>query len=227
MARNQTLQELLSDLRAECGLAASSAVGQSENPSLKVLLKRTREMLYDEYDWPHLDGVWFDQTLSAGQRYYSFPAGLNYERATKLYVKWGSIWQPVKYGFEPIHYNQQDSDNNQRADPVLRWRVYNGTQYEVWPLPATAVSVRFIGTTALGALEADSDVCELDGTMVVLFAAAERMADKPRGKVLAANASRRLAQVKSRSNNAGESFRPGSEHQEMLKPREITVRVKP
>ena len=225
MARNRTLQELLFDLRAECGMATDSSVGQSENPALKVLLRRTREVLYDEYDWPHLTGQWYDVTMAAGQRYYNWPSGLNYERALEAYAQWGGEWLKMGAGFGPDQYNERDSGSDERSDPPQKWRVYSGTQFEVWPMPATnGGKVRFIGTAALGALEADSDVCEIDGTLVVLFAAAEKMAGKDRGEALADAARRRLAQVKARSNKSGASFRIGG-NAAPAKPVERVVRV--
>lgn len=216
---------MLFDLRAEISVATDSTVGQSENPALMVLLRRTQETLYNEWDWPHLDGQWFDLTLNAGQRYYDFPANLNYERATKAYVQWGNIWQTMRNGFGPVQYNQFNSDNNERSDPALRWRVYNDTQFEVWPLPATSYGMRFQGTLSIGSFSQATDVCVLDGTVVVLMAAAERLAGKPRGKALEQIAARYLANAKARSNNAAEPFRVGSEHEDRTKPREIIVRV--
>jgi hypothetical protein len=224
MARNKTLGTLLFDLRAECEMATDAGVGQSANPGLKVLLRRTQEVLYDEHDWPHLDGVWFNVTLNAGQRYYDFPSGLNYERAAKAAVKWAGTWMPLSFGFGPDQYNDYDSDADERSDPALRWRIYSGTQFEVWPMPATSTTMRIIGSQSLGSFDQDTDVCVLDGTMVVLFAAAEKMAGKPRGKVLATMAQRRLDQMKARSSNAADSFRPGSAREERG-PREIVVRV--
>lgn len=226
MARNRTLGELLFDLRAECRMATDSTVGQSENPALKVLLRRTQEMLHDEWDWPHLDGVWFDKSIIAGSRYYDFPAGLNYERAMTASVLYNGVWQPMNYGFGPLQYNTFNSDNNERSDPATHWRVYSDTQFEVWPLPATAGTVRFTGTRALGDFDQDTDVCVLDGTMVVLFAAAEQLAGKPRGKVLSDMAARRLEQMKSRGGNASEAFRPGSASEDRRQPRETVIRVK-
>lgn len=223
--RNRTLGQLLFDLRAECEMATDAGVGQSANPALKVLLRRTLEVLYDEHDWPHLDGVWFDVTLNAGQRYYDFPAGLNYERATKASVNWAGEWVPMCFGFGPDIYNTHDSDAGERSDPATHWRVYGGTQFEVWPMPATSTTMRIQGSRSLGSFSADADVCVLDATMVVLFAAAEKMSGKPRGKVLASQAARRLDQMKARSSNAAESFRPGSAHEERGGPREIVVRV--
>ena len=225
MARNKTLGELLFDLRAECELATDAGVGQSANPALRVLLRRTQEMLYDEHDWPHLDGVWFDVTLNPGQRYYDFPAGLNYERAAQASIHWANTWLPMSFGFGPSQYNIFNSDQNERSDPATKWRVYDDTRFEVWPLPATQGSMRFIGSRSLGSFSSDTDTCVLDGTMVVLFAAAEKMAGKPRGKVLASNAQRRLDQMKARSSNAAGAFRVGSTHEERGGPREIVVRV--
>lgn len=225
MARNRTLSEMLFDLRAECEMATDSTVGQSANPALKVLLRRTLEVLYDEHDWPHMEGAWFNVTMAAGQRYYDFPTGLNYERASKAFVEWNGTWLPLVHGFGPGQYNSFNSDLDERSDPVTNWRVYSGTQFEVWPIPATATQVRFIGSRSLGSFDADTDVCELDATMVVLFAAAEKMSGKPRGKVLASMAQRRLEQMKARAGNAVESFRPGSALEERSGPREIVVRV--
>ena len=225
MARGRTLGDMLFDLRAEISAATDSTIGQSENPALMVLLRRTQELLVQDYDWPHLQGQWFNVTLAAGQRYYDFPAGLQYERAASASVLWAGIWQPMTFGFEPLVYNTFNSDKNERCDPALRWRVYNDTQFEVWPLPATSCTMRIVGSRSIGSFNQASDACVIDGTMVVLFAAAERLAGKPRGKALETIAARYLANAKARSNNAMPSFRPGSNHEDRQKPREITVRV--
>lgn len=226
MARGQTLGTLLTQLRAEIGFATDSAVGQSENPALKVLLQRTQELLYDEYDWPHMQGVWYDVTLSAGQRYYNLPSQLNYERVVSAQTLWSSVWQPITFGFDTSVYNVSDSDNDQRSDPPEKWRLYTATQFECWPMPATnGGKIRFIGTQSLGALEQDDDTADLDDRLIVLFAAAERLAGKPRGKALTTLAGRRLAVLKGRSNKT-ESFRPGEARDGApRRPYELVVRV--
>jgi hypothetical protein len=226
MARGQTLGKLLTDLRAEIGFATDSTVGQSENPALKVLLQRTQEILYDEYDWPHMQGVWYDVTLSAGQRYYDIPSQINYERAVRAQTLWGNIWSPISYGFDTSVYNLHDSDNDQRADPPEKWRLYSATKFECWPMPATnGGKIRFIGTRKLATFEAESDVADLDDRLIVLFAAAERMAGKPRGKALTTLAGRRLAILKARSNKS-DSFRVGETRDNGAnRPHELVVRV--
>jgi hypothetical protein len=210
MARGSTLGTMLTMLRAEAMMATDSAVGQSKNPALKVLLKRVYAMLYDEHEWPFLTGVWADKSIVAGSRYYDFPTTINLENTVKVFHSWGNIWHEVEYGFDPTVYNAVDSDDDARSDPVQAWRIYSGTQFEVWPLPATAGTLRFTGKAAMGAFEADADTCVLDDYLVVLFAAAELMADKPRGAAVKAMAERRLAQVKAQGSKTA-SFQIGGE----------------
>ena len=225
MARGTTLGTMLTMLRAECRYATDSGVAQSKNPALKASLKRQYAMLYEEHDWPHLLGSWEDKALSAGQRYYDFPTGIEMEGAVKAYHYWGGVWQPVRAGFDTEVYNEFDSDNDERADPVLAWRVYSGTQFEVWPMPLTAGTIRFVGRQAMGAFEADTDTCVLDDHRVVLFTAAEELGDKPRGKILAEAANRRLAQLKA-SQNKTVSFRPGESPPGPTRPRRSVVVVR-
>ena len=210
MARGSTLGTMLTMLRAEAMMATDSAVGQSKNPALKALLKRVYAMLYDEHEWPFLTGVWADKSLVAGSRYYDFPTTINMENTVKVFRSWGNIWSEVDYGFDPSVYNAVDSDDDARSDPVQAWRIYSGTQFEVWPLPATNSTLRFTGKAAMGAFEADADTCVLDDHMVVLFAAAELMADQPRGAAVKAMAERRLAQVKAMGNKTP-SFQIGGQ----------------
>ncbi len=210
MARGSTLGVMLTMLRAECRYAADSGVGQSKNPALKASLKRQYAMLYEDHDWPHLMGAWEDKSIVAGSRYYDFPTDINMEGAVKAYVSWGGLWLPLQAGFDPTVYNEHDSDDDERSDPVQAWRVYSGTQFEVWPLPASNGTVRFVGKQNMTAFETDTDTCLLDDHLVVLYAAAEELADKPRGKVLADAAARRLAQLKA-SQNKVVSFRPGED----------------
>jgi hypothetical protein len=224
--RGKTLGELVTQLRAELGQAPNSSVGESETPSLKHLLARTQEILYDEHDWPHLSGQWFDVTLAAGQRYYDFPTQFNFERAHHAFYEWGGDWIPLCAGFDALAYNVYDSDEDARSDPPQAWRLYTATQFEVWPMPATSGGkIRWVGTKKLSALVANSDAADLDDRMIVLFAAAEKLSDKPRGRALQTLASRRLAQMKSRTNKTTEPFRIGEGGRSAPRPKELVVRV--
>jgi hypothetical protein len=52
----------------------------------------------------------------------------------------------------------------------------NNDQMEVWPVPAQAGFLRVIGRRALKPLVDDTDVSTLDGTLLVLFVAADILA---------------------------------------------------
>lgn len=227
MAYGQTLQKLLQDLRAEIGIATAASVSQSENDSLKVLIQRTQEMLYDDHDWKHLSGVWYDATLSAGQRYYSYPSGLNSFRAHRAYAQFGGQWDEIPATFGPQAYNSYDSDvSTNRSDPPQAIRRYSLTEFEIWPIPATnGITVRFVGMRNLTALTADAHIADLDDRLIVLHAAAERLAGKPRGQALAGAAQRRLDQCLANQAPSAVSFRPGENAPPGPRDSGVTIRI--
>jgi len=175
MARGDTLGELVEMLRAECRITTSVAQGQANENYLKQLIRRYYEQLYDDYDWPFMRILKANarKTMAAGSRYYDFPTNINVERIERLWYLDGSQWVPLKRGIGPEQYSTHDSDGDERADPVLRWEIYSNTQFEVWPLPASAGTVWVDGIKKKNELVADSDTCDLDGNMIVLYAAAE------------------------------------------------------
>lgn len=176
MALGTTLENLVVMFRAETRQSLSAAQGLNTLDAAKMSLRRVQEQLYDDFDWPHLR-VRRDEALQAGQSVYSFPADLNADRVETAVVKGpapADRWVPVKYGITPAEYNQYDSEADVRADPVRRWALYEGGQYEVWPRPATTGGVfRLEGISALPALTDDQHVAVLDDLMIVMFAAAE------------------------------------------------------
>ncbi|OFX03282.1 MAG: hypothetical protein A3E78_12160 [Alphaproteobacteria bacterium RIFCSPHIGHO2_12_FULL_63_12] len=180
MARGTTLGQLVAQLKAEIGMSASAAVGQEKIGQLQQLLRRHQELLYDTYTWPHLRVRHADKATAAGQRFYDWPAAINPDRVDGAVFRWGSLWQPVTFGIDTeIDYNQFDSGEDVRSDPVLKWDWYDdggSLQFEVWPMPATVSTIRFSGIKALGSLTADADTADLDDRLIVLFAAAEMRA---------------------------------------------------
>lgn len=176
MARGKTLGELVTMLREEIGDATSAGLGQNNLPHLKRILQRTQEFLWNDHTWPHLR-VYREEVLQAGQRHYSFPADLDFDRVENVHVRYDEDWRPVVYGIEQAHYNVSDPELNEREDPVVRWQAHEGDQYEVWPLPATnGLRLRFEGIKKLAPLVADVDRADLDDNLIVLFAATEILA---------------------------------------------------
>lgn len=191
MARGTTLGQMVTMLREECGHATSAALGQNTLPRMKRVLQRTQEFLWGDYAWPHMRG-YREEVLQAGQRYYTFPVDLAFDRVENVHVRWDDTWRPVEYGIELCNYNAQDPELDDRDDPVLRWQVHEDGQYEVWPLPATnGIRLRFEGILKLPKFVADEDRAALDDNLLVMFAAGEILAKQKggdaQGKITIAN----------------------------------------
>ncbi len=177
-----TLLELVTNIRHEIGEAPGFSQGISAIPSLKYLCQRVQQELYQAFNWPHLL-VDIDETLVPGERYYTFNNGLNRDRILEVFVRWSNSWMPVAYGFDPLIYNASIPEESYRTDPIRKWKFYasfnEGTQlwednqYEVWPAPATAQTLRWSCVRNLRPLVADADVCEIDSNLIVLTVAAE------------------------------------------------------
>lgn len=174
MPRNVTLAKLIEETRAEIGASTNVGQGIGSVPSLEQTIRRNQERLYQEYSWPHLI-IDRDESLVMHGRYYTFSSDLNFERLLGAWVKYSDTWRPLEYGFDPMVYNTQDTENGEYDDPVRRWRHYEGNQYEVWPVPTAnnLQKIRFRGLKKLSPLLSGTDTCDLDSTLIVLFSAAE------------------------------------------------------
>lgn len=182
MARRTQLATLLAMVRREARHSDSVALGRNARSALIQHIVRVQDQLWLDHDWPHML-VNRDIALAAGQRYYDFPADLEFERVRSAHARTtGGKWVPIGYGIGADEYNQHDSDADARSDPVLRWQYNadetdNGDQIEVWPLPSGAdQTLRLRGIRKLGPLIADTDVAELDDQMLATMVAAEILA---------------------------------------------------
>ena len=176
--RGATLAQMVNDLRIEARYDPDPALSVNIVPLLKRTIVRTQEFLYDEFDWPFLK-ITRDIDIEAGSRYYDFPDDMNLERVQRVDVLYGDQWRPVERGLNLDFYNAQDSDTDQRLDPVQAWDVRdtgNAPQIEIWPIPATAGRIRLTGIRSLAPLVADDDRADLDDMMIVLYSAGELLA---------------------------------------------------
>ena len=180
MARGSQLLTLVTMLREEVGRATSVAVGIDDMPMLKQKLKRSQEILYDDYDWPFLRQVFPLKALSAGEQYYDFPTDLNVERVEQVHVWYSNFPQPLTRGIGVKEYAIYNSNTGVTSEPAMRWDVrWTGTaeQFEIWPIPTSNTqTIQFTGIRNLRALVSDSDVADLDDQAIVLTAAAEILA---------------------------------------------------
>lgn len=173
MARGTSLLELRAMLRSEIGASPNVAMGVNTINQMDQTLRRTQERLWSDFDWD-FGYIERDEQLFNNQKYYTFDPEIDYDRIVTTHVSFSEIWHPVDYGIGPNEYNQFDSARGQRTEPVLRWRHYEGNQFEVWPVPTTNnQKLRFKAVKKLGPLIADNDVATLDDNLIVLYAAAE------------------------------------------------------
>ena len=213
MARGKQLTDLVAQLRAETGRTQDVSIGTDEVENLKNLLRRTQEVLYDEYEWPFLR-VERSTQLNAGQRYYDFPSDLNYDRLQVVKYKYGNVYTDLCRDITFDDFSQFDSNSDQRSSPALKWDVRNtgsGEQMEIWPIPNKQGSVHFFGTKTLGSLTQDSDRADLDDRLIVLFAAAEMLARQKSkdAQAKAQQADKRLLKLRANSQSNSRTIKIG------------------
>jgi hypothetical protein len=195
MALRKTLNELVESLRKECRLSSNTSRGIDDRDFLEELLRRHYYQLAEEHDWEHLqikrDASISRKSVAAGQRHYDFPTALNVQKIEKAWVLFSGTWRELEYGINFPEYTAQDPEEDQRADPVLAWDFYGGTQFEVWPLPASNHSadapyqVAFQGQKTVEQLTQTTSRADLDDMLIVLAAAAEVLAGNDNEKVAA------------------------------------------
>lgn len=192
MSVGTSLVELVDQLRYEIGASTGAGQGVNTRDAQRQLLRSTQQRLWLEWAWPHMK-VETDEALLPGQRYYTFDPRLDFTRTEWVKVRYSTQWQRVDFlaDFAPL-YNISDSDADVRRDPVEIWRHYEDGQYEVWPVPASAQTLRFRGVRNLSPLTQDANTADLDDRVIVLFAAA-----KHQKRVNAADADNVLAEANS------------------------------
>lgn len=205
-----TLSEMLTDLKAEVGYSLTVAHGVNRDDTLKYILKRVQRELYASYDWPQF-ALYEKKTFTAGERYIGPFTNIDYERINRVWCSQGNQWTPLTYGITPANYAVADPDADIRSYPITNWKLDPvNNAVEVWPLPSTNGTLMVQGQKNLGALVSDSDSSTLDGTLIVLFAAAEVLArDKAEDAALKLQKAQQfLASI--RAQFSGDKHRPFS-----------------
>lgn len=176
MARTQTLQEMVSNLRAEAGHSTAVSQGLNTEAALKYLLKRTQEELWTAFVWPELT-LRDDRPLSPGAYEYDYGANLKFDMIREAWAgrPGSNAWTPVSYGISEDLLIAGSGLNSSTSDPVQAWEA-SGVKFRVWPTPQTSGWLRFKGNRELQPLIANGDFSTLDATVILLFAASELLA---------------------------------------------------
>lgn len=217
MPRGEKLSDMVTDLRAEVGHSLNIRHGTNMLDVLKHQLRRTQRLLWNAHNWPGML-LTDDVTMVAGQRFYDYPAVLDFERIEKVDNFWGNIWTPVASGIGTEEYTRFDSEQGVASDPVRKWKhieqrslnpgedgnpsdispLIISHQLEVWPIPASAGRIRLRGRMALAAFQEDDDVCTLDSDLIIQFTAAKLLAKQKSddSEMVMAEAVQLLARIK-------------------------------
>jgi hypothetical protein len=217
--RNVPLGVVRQAVKAETqkSMQSTSTVQDAE---INQVIYDVQDWLSAEYDWPFLQDRW-DVICPAVSRFIPFAnlvndqgimgGNLNFERAgdLKTYVKWNQVWQEVPYGIREMEeFNYIDSDRNMVLDPIQRWEFDDQTDFEIWPIPATSQTMRFVGQRVVTELRSsltppvtwnDSATLDLDDLTVKYFAASEYMTRKEQPQIaqlLLTKANKRLMQIR-------------------------------
>lgn len=179
----QSFEKLVEATRLEARMSTNSSRGLDNRDYVEQIVKRNYEILWDEYDWQHLflskNEADSQVEVQAGLRVYDCPPKIDLNGITKIWCRFGNIWHPLEYGVSFGDYNSQNPDDNQRSDPIIKWRPVTQTQIEVWPLPASNDgALAFEGKRKFVQLVEQADVAEIDSLAIVLTCASEILASQ-------------------------------------------------
>jgi hypothetical protein len=182
-----SLGELRRRLMAETFQSLTPNQTTSSTPFYNYQLQRVQREQWNDIEWPHLT-IYVDVPMVPGQRLYEYPPGFSFDSIFRIWWPQGVNWVPLDYGINPQTYAAMGGELVQ-AWPPRRWRnfaYFDPTvektaphfQFEVWPIPPAGqpYSLRIEGNAPVNDLIEDTDVCIIDATLVVLFAAAEILA---------------------------------------------------
>lgn len=172
-------------------MSIQPAQGQQNREHIKQAIRRQQETLFADFDWPFLH-VYRTEALKKNENVYSWPDDLLLEDVRQLWDYWGNQYTPLGYGISMQNRNAQSG----MSDPAMRWQISDDRQYEIWPIPASERPLVIEAYLSLRPMVNENDKCTLDGTMLVLFAAAEWLA---RNKMPDAQAKLQAAQAFSRN----------------------------
>lgn len=186
--RGQTLSTIRTLLKAK--LREAQETNDAMDAEFNYALSIKQQDFANAYDWEFMADKW-DKSVSAGTRYLSFPTSnirgitstINFERPVQVNTFRSNSFIPVCYGIGICEMNARNSDNSLTQDPIQRWSMdtnigdsSNPDELEVWPVPATAQTIRFTGQRKLRTFAADSDKADLDDLLLILTIAAEYLA---------------------------------------------------
>jgi hypothetical protein len=173
------LSEMLNDLRAEANISLAPGHNLASRNAHIILLRRVQRELWLQNTWPD-QIVYRDTFTAAGQKTYEYPDDVDFESIQELWIDPGGVTGNVSKTFTPLCYGIGPDEVNLSIEggQPEKWQHFsdNEDQFELWPVPDGEYTVRLKGMKRVGRLVEDTDRSTIDGTLIVLYAAAELLA---------------------------------------------------
>ncbi len=208
MARGVAFSELVLNLRAELRRSQAPGIGTEDLAPLKRTINHVVAVVSNKEDWPFLYRKFDPIAIAPGDRFFDIPAGLVLERIISVRIKWGGTYYDVWCGITYDDYISWDPAEDERSSPALKYDFQNingNEQLEIWPISEGVQSLLFEGYIEHPKLVNDTDLCQLDDEIILLFAAAELMGDSFKAEAQAkrdqANELLRLIKIKGARND--------------------------
>lgn len=211
--RARTVSQLVSELRAELRMGSNAALGTNMRDTLVQSLRRAQEEIYTAFDWPFLQSS-VEVPIVPETTRYAIPDAVDPAEVQRVFFREtaGTPWVLLTPNRMP---SDGAPDDGVDVTTPRRWWTeldveQNVEQIVIWPKPNTdAIGTLMVrGKHPLLPFVDDSDRSTLDGTLLVLAAAAEHLADAKsnRAQAVQAKAERRFKQLKA---NMGAGRRAG------------------
>lgn len=172
MRSGVALKTLRKEVAIEAGFSTESGHLAYSTERLNQMINRVERMMSNMDEWPTQNN-YAAVTITADTQFHTLPATFDFTGIDTAWCQFGSEWLEVTHGI--TQYDRSLYSSTQRAEPVRKWMINQSdtTQFEVWPIPGTAQSMRFEGSVKVGVMAADDDLCVLDADIIVMRVAAQ------------------------------------------------------
>lgn len=186
-SRALTLGTLLTNLRGELRMSQGPALGANMRDTLVWALQRTQRELWEQHLWPFLRT---DEqiTVVANTSRYTVNT-VDPARIVRVFQReaTGDDWVPVLAHDNPSEILAFDTDSVPADEPLRWWTelepVSNIEQLVIWPKPTRSYQLLVRGQRPLRPFVEEGHFSTLDGTLLVMAAALEFIADDKKGSL--------------------------------------------
>lgn len=170
-----TLKVIREEVQIESGHSTESGHNLQMKSRIDKIINRTQRLMDMENDWPAVDHF-EDVAITANTSIFNIPTEIDTTHIDTAWVMQGIEWWPVEYGITQGDRGLYSATD--RSEPILKWRLIppGNAQFEIWPVPPSATTMRFEGQKKLTTMVAETDTCLFDADVLVMRVAGQILA---------------------------------------------------